>query len=139
MKICLNISNYLTPCIRKSFSVKKQAFAQTVPFILEDLFPNLNILYLDKGRLVLEDNLSSERIRVVCSSEGDTYDIAPSFTKGVKRDKQGLHLKSELELFCDKIMFVSLKDVDNITIKIYSLGELFSSGMVGHKGVVTFE
>lgn len=139
MKICLNISNHLTPCVRKSFGVRKQAFAQTIPFILEDLFPNLSILYLDKGRLVLEDNASSERIRVVCSSEGVTYDIAPSFTKGVKRDKQGLHLKSELEEFCDKIMFVSLKDVDNITIKIFSVVELFSLGMVNCKGVVTFE
>ena len=139
MKICLNITNYLTPCIRKSFNIRKQAFAQTLPFIIEDLFPNLNILHLDKGKLVLEDIISSDRIKIVCSKEDESYDIAPSYTKGFKRDKTGLQLKTELEKVCDKIMFVSIKDVDNITLSLYSIPELFLTGKVDNKGVVIFE
>lgn len=122
MNITLNIKHYLTPTIRKSFCVNKQAFAQTVPFILEDLFPELSVLYLDKGRLVLQD-LQDTRYKVVCSSN-NIYDVYPSFTKGHDRTKDGVDWLSSLSKVCSKIILVNIKNVDEITVKVLDVKAL---------------
>jgi hypothetical protein len=101
----------------QAFSIKKQAFAQAIPFILEAAFPSLSILHLDKGKLVLIDSQQSEkRIKVICSST-KSYDVFPSFTKGHKRDKNGVNPMKELKQLCDQVMFVDMSSSEELHIK----------------------
>jgi hypothetical protein len=139
MKIELDISKYLNPCVRKAFNHRRQAFANTVPFILEDIFPDLSILHLDKGRLVLQDKITNKRFKIVCSTEDNSYDLFPSYTKGCKRSKGGVSLVKNLKEVCDNVIFTDIRNVDNLTVRILSVEELLKSEYLGKKGVVKFE
>lgn len=133
MNIKINIQNYLTETLKKSFNFNKQAYAQTIPFILQDHFPDLNILFLDKGRLVLED-VKGSRYKVVCSKT-KSYDLSPSFTKGYARTKEGVDWKTELSKVCDNVVLVDISSLDEITLRFETLSSLKGSS----KGVVVFE
>ena len=133
MKIKIDVQHHLTKTVRRSFNVNGQAYAQTIPFILEDHFPDLNLLFLDKGKLVLEDKEGS-RYKVVCSKT-KSYDVAPSFTKGFARSKEGVDWKTELSKVCDNVILVDISSVDEVILRFERVKDLVGND----KGVVTIE
>ena len=114
MKFELNVTHLLTGVTSRAFMKHKQSFAQVVPYLLEETFPNLRVVHLDKGRVVLESS-EGERIRVVCSSD-NKYDVYPSFTKGVGRYKEGVDIKPVLSELCSHIMFVDISNVHTLKV-----------------------
>lgn len=130
MKLCVKTEGLFGEVIRKSFNVNGQAYAQTVPYILEDFFPDLKVLHLDKGRAVLEDGVG-KRYKVVCSRT-NTYDVFPSYTKGYGRDKFGTSWVRELEQICSTVIFVNISSTYELIVQFKSVKELesFSSGVI---------
>lgn len=133
MKFEVKVDHLLTPTLSRAFNRHRQSFAQTVPYILEDLFPNLKVVHLEKGKVVMED-INGEHLKVVCSSDGK-YDVYPSFTKGFNRSKTGVSVKDELSKICDKLLFVDIAKVGVLGIRAVELAKF----EIPEKGVVSFE
>lgn len=62
----------------------KRVLSNSAVYIIEEYFPNLNILYTDKGIALIRDD-SGRRFKVFCSSSGK-FIINQSCTKGAGRD-----------------------------------------------------
>ena len=112
--INIDVAHHLTPVVIKSFKLNGQAYAQTIPYLLESHFPDLSVLHLDKGRMVLQDS-SGKRYKVVCS-KNNTYDIYPSYTKGVSRTKDGVDIKSYISSLADTLILVDIKNVTSLNL-----------------------
>lgn len=130
-----NIEKYLDGVVGKALRLNKQALALTIPYIIQDLYPHLTLTYLEDKTPVLCDNKSFWK--VCCGRK--TFDIAPSYTKGHGRCKDGISpIEALLDKGFDGVVFVDFNNVDNIIIKwklvdqlpdtvngAYKKGELF--------------
>lgn len=109
-----NIERYLDTVVGKALRLNKQALALTIPYILQDLYRNLSLTYLDDRTPVLCDKESFWKI--CCGRK--TFDIAPSYTKGHSRSKEGVSpIDALIEKGFDGVVFVDFSQVDNVIIK----------------------
>jgi hypothetical protein len=111
----INISSYLNNVVGKGLKRNKQALAQTIPFILEEEFPLLNVLHLSQGVVVLEDTTSGDNGR---------FDVAPSFTKGCSRNKEGITVAEHLSNICSGMILVDFSSSEILQLYFYKLEEL---------------
>jgi hypothetical protein len=114
--ISLEVSKHFDNIVGRSLSKHKQGLAIVVPYILEEEFPELSILHLDKGLLVLQDK-EDIRYKVFCS-RSNSFNLAPSYTKGYGRDVEDVCVKYELENICDKVILVNFSNINTWTINI---------------------
>lgn len=119
----INISSYLNNVVGKGLKRNKQALAQTIPFILEEEFPLLNVLHLSQGVVVLEDTTSGDRWKVCCGNNG-RFDVAPSFTKGCSRNKEGITVAEHLSNICSGMILVDFSSSEILQLYFYKLEEL---------------
>lgn len=134
MKALLDLTKYLDSVIGKALITHKQALAISIPYILAEEFPDLNILYLKNNIICLEDP-SGIRWKVCCSTS-NTFDIAPSFTKGCSRNKYGISPKNDLisEGFTG-IIFVNFKTISRCEVTFRYIKDC----NIGSKGEVFIE
>lgn len=128
----LDIKHHLTGAVGKGLVCNKQALAQVIPFILADEFPDLSVLHIDKGMVVLQ-NKEDKRWKICCAA-GSRFDLAPSFTKGASRNKNGLTVDEYLESICDGVIFVNFEDATNLKLLVLNLENID----VREDGVVVF-
>ena len=128
----LSIGHHLNGAVGKGLVCNKQALAQVIPFIIADEFPELSVLHIDKGMVVLQ-NTEGKRWKVCCAA-GARFDLAPSFTKGAPRNKNGLTVDEYLESICDGVIFVNFEDATNLKLLVLDL----ESVDVREGGVVVF-
>lgn len=131
MEIFLDLTKYLEGVVGKALTTHKQGLALTVPYILSEEFPELNILYL-KGNTVCLEDASNVKWKVCCSAS-NTFDVAPSFTKGYARSKAGVSPKDYLiqEGFTG-LIFINFNSVANcsVTFKYIKDCDISSKGVV---------
>lgn len=119
--------------VKESYKYHGQAFSLFIPYLLDKEFPELSILHLDKGKIVLQ-NKDDERFKVVCG-KNNRYDVSPSSTLGCGRTKSGLNIKMSLQELCNGIFFVDISSVDEVIVRLHYLNEL----TIPDNGVMNFE
>lgn len=117
----VNISKYLDNVVGKALRLNKQALALAIPYIIQDMFPHMTLTYLEDRTPVLCDKTSFWK--VVCGRK--TFDIAPSFTKGHGRSKDGVSpIENLLERGFDGVVFVDFSEVVSVVIKWKKINDL---------------
>lgn len=118
MKIELDLSDYFQDFVSKRLWKDTSGVAKILPYILEDIFPDLSVLHLSDKRLVCLEDFQEHRWKVWCSRE-DSFDIAPSKTKGCGRDKDGVDILYDAKQKYDGVILVNTKDVKNVLVYWY--------------------
>lgn len=109
-----------TETMKKAAYSRNQIVAMSLPFIICNESSEYSLVYADKG-LVFLQNQQGERCKVV-SSSGKTFNLYPSFTKGIGRTSSGVKLKKELEKEnIGRLILVSIVDnkasVTHVSVK----------------------
>lgn len=133
MEVVLNVASYFDNLVSKRVWSKTQAVSVVIPYIIEDMFPEMSILYLDNSGICLQD-MQKYRWKVSVSRD-DTFDIAPSYTKGCKRDKNNLDVQIDIKDKFHGFIFATLLDEYKIKLRFVLSRDL----VCDNKGVVTFE
>lgn len=118
MKIELDFSKYFQDFVSKRVWKDTSSVAKLVPYILEDIFPDLTVLHLSDKRLVCLEDFQERRWKVWCSRD-DIFDIEPSKTKGCGRDKDSIDILYDAKQKYDGVILVNIKDVKNVIIHWY--------------------
>lgn len=117
----INVDKYLDSVVGKALRLNKQALALTMPYIIEDYFKSFTLTYLEDRTPVLCDK---NRFWKLCCGR-KTFDIAPSFTKGHARSKEGVDVVGHLvDKGFDGICFVEFSDVSSVLLKWVSISNL---------------
>lgn len=134
MKSTLDLSNYFQDFVSKRVWKDTSSVSKILPYILEDLFPDLSVLHLSDKRLVCLEDFQGRRWKVWCARE-DVFDIAPSKTKGCGRSKENLDILYDAKLKYNGVILVNIKDIKNTLIYWYD----WKSLPVDDKGRVVLE
>lgn len=134
MKSTLDLSNYFQDFVSKRVWKDTSSVSKLLPYILEDLFPDLSVLHLSDKRLVCLEDFQGRRWKVWCARE-DVFDIAPSKTKGCGRSKENLDILYDAKLKYNGVILVNIKDIKNTLIYWYD----WKSLPVDDKGRVVLE
>ena len=86
--------DYTNPLV-KAFKSKGQVFGFTAPFIVADEL-SLTLTNIDNMDMLVDMEGLTYKVMT-------TRDIAPAFTKGYGRNRQGIDIKSKLVNSCDRI------------------------------------
>ena len=117
----ISLEPYLNNVVGKALRLNKQALALTIPHILEDYYHNFSLIYNEDKTPVLCDKKSFWKI--VCGRK--SFDISPSFTKGIGR--QGFKV-NPIDYLVDKgfdgVCFVDFTEVGETYIKWTKLNDL---------------
>ena len=133
MKSTLDLSNYFQDFVSKRVWKDTSGVSKILPYILEDLFPDLSVLHLSDKRIVCLEDFQGRRWKVWCARE-DVFDIAPSKTKGCGRSKENLDILYDAKLKYNGVILVNIKDIKNTLIYWYD----WKSLPVDDKGRVVF-
>lgn len=133
MKSTLDLSKYFQDFVSKRVWKDTSSVSKILPYILEDLFPDLSVLHLADKRLVCLEDFQGRRWKVWCARE-DVFDIAPSKTKGCGRSKENLDILYDAKLKYNGVILVNIKDIKNTLIYWYD----WKSLPVDDKGRVVF-
>lgn len=107
-----------------AFKTKGQVFGFAAPFIVADELK------------LTQTNINGQDLLV--DSDGKTYkvvsttDVAPSFTKGYARSKDGVNIKRELVLLCDNLCILERPVDGKSTMTVFKTTDLIldNSGRV---------
>ena len=117
-----------TETMKKAAYSRNQIVAMSLPFIISNESIEYSLVYADKG-LVFLQNQQGERCKVV-SSSGKTFNLYPSFTKGIGRTSAGVKLKKELEKDkIERLILVSIVE-NKASVTHVSVKNIPSSGIM---------
>lgn len=116
MKCLLDLSPYFQDFVSKKVWKKTAALAQIMPEVLEDYFPHLSLLHLEKRNLLCLEDFDGRRWKVWCSRD-NTFDISASLTKGIGRNKESFDSLFDAKSKYSGFIFVTLKDVENVIVR----------------------
>ena len=134
MKIEFSLQDKLTSCgaVGKGVMLNGQAIAFVMPHVIAEECEDFTVLHLS-DRVVLEHTLTGKRYKVCCS-QSNTFNINPSYTKGIGRSDFGVNCKREIEEYANGVAFCFTQDLNNIVILFKDLKNIELSD----KGIVKF-
>lgn len=131
--VTLNVNHYFDNMVSRRLWCKTSAISTVIPYILEDMFPDMNTLHLEAGMVCMQDG--EDRRWKVWTSRSNIFDVAPSYTRGCKRDKDNLDIELDVVNKFDGFIFVTL-----LPEYVFKIRFVLSKDLVcNEKGVVIFE
>jgi hypothetical protein len=132
----MDVDKYLDDVVGRALRINKQALAFTIPYIISEEYPHMTLMFGDDRQPILCDK--NRLWKVVCGRK--QFDIAPSFTKGHGRNKEGVDAVTYLkDKGFDGVCFVDFTELDFTQLYWVALDDLPESQNGLYRREVLFE